>query len=139
MANKKEYKTYKRGQILYVDLGHKPEGVQGGLRPCVVVSNDASNHKYAPQITVCALTTKLKNNPVHVIVKPDDIKGYSLLKESDFLPEDITTVSKNKVCATMGYIPRNAEILNQINYVLAKQLGLLSVVGAKGKEENDGR
>ena len=86
MANKKEYKTYKRGQILYVDLGHKPEGVQGGLRPCVVVSNDASNHKYAPQITVCALTTKLKKNPVHVIVKPDDIKGYSLLKESDFLP-----------------------------------------------------
>lgn len=78
-------------------------------------------------------------NPVHVIVKPDDIKGYSLLKESDFLPEDITTVSKNKVCATMGYIPRNAEIMNQINYVLAKQLGLLSVVGAKGKEENDGR
>lgn len=139
MANKKEYKTYKRGQILYVDLGHKPEGVQGGLRPCVVVSNDASNHKYAPQITVCALTTKLKNNPVHVIVKPDDIKGYSLLKESDFLPEDITTVSKNKVCATMGYIPGNAEIMNQINYVLAKQLGLLSVVGAKGKEENDGR
>ena len=139
MANKKEYKTYKRGQILYVDLGHKPEGVQGGLRPCVVVSNDASNHKYAPQITVCALTTKLKNNPVHVIVKPDDIKGYSLLKESDFLPEDITTVFKNKVCATMGYIPRNAEIMNQINYVLAKQLGLLSVVGTKVKEENDGR
>lgn len=139
MANKKEYKTYKRGQILYVDLGHKPEGVQGGLRPCVVVSNDASNHKYAPQITVCALTTKLKNNPVHVIVKPDDIKGYSLLKESDFLPEDITTVSKNKVCATMGCIPRNAEIMNQINYVLAKQLGLLSVVGTKVKEENDGR
>lgn len=29
--------------------------------------------------------------------------------------------------------------MNQINYVLAKQLGLLSVVGAKGKEENDGR
>ena len=139
MANKKEYKTYKRGQILYVDLGHKPEGVQGGLRPCVVVSNDASNHKYAPQITVCALTTKLKNNPVHVIVKPDDIKGYSLLKESDFLPEDITTVSKNKECVTMGYIHRNAEIMNQINYVLAKQLGLLSVVGTKVKEENDGR
>lgn len=138
MVNKKEYKTYKRGQILYVDLGHKPEGVQGGLRPCVVVSNDASNHKYAPQITVCALTTKLKKTPVHVIVKPDDIKGYSLLKDSDFLPEDITTVSKKKVCGTMGYIPRNGELMNKINIALATQLGLIGVVGSATETLSEG-
>lgn len=135
MVNKKEYKTYRRGQVVYVDLGWKPEGVQGGLRPCVVISNNASNHKYAPQITVCALTSKLKENPVHVVINPLDVKGYHLRAKSDFLAEDMCTVSKKAVCGTIGYIPENSDVMRKIDMAIAKQLNLIDVM--KNYEENE--
>lgn len=69
MAERKIYGKYKRGDVVYADFGHKPHGVEGGLRPCVIVSCDASNHEVAPMVTVCPLSSKLKPIPVHVQIK----------------------------------------------------------------------
>lgn len=96
MNNKetKFYRTYKKGQVVYVDFGWKPNGVQGFLRPAVVVSSDASNHCRAPQITVCPLSSKLKDIKVHVKIKPMDVNGLHLKKTSDFMPEDMQKEQK---------------------------------------------
>ena len=72
MGNRKDYGTYKRGDVVYVDFGSKPHGVEGGIRPGVIVSCDASNHSGAPMVTVCPLSSKLKDIPVHVQIKPED-------------------------------------------------------------------
>ena len=52
MKKKNYFREYKRGQVVYVDFGFQPNGVQGFIRPAVVVSCDASNHSRAPQVTV---------------------------------------------------------------------------------------
>ena len=42
-----------RGDVIYIDLGQYPKSsVQSGVRPCVVVSNNANN-KYAKVLCVC--------------------------------------------------------------------------------------
>lgn len=120
------YKVYKRGQVLFVDFGNRPPGVEGGLRPCVVVSCNKSNHAGAPQITVCPLSSKLKQIPVHVQIKPDDVKGYSLKTVSDFLPEDIQTIPKSAVRGELGYIVEDSEVMVKINDALMMQLRLSS-------------
>ena len=49
-------------------------GCQGFIRPAVVVSADASNHCRAPQVTVCPLSSKLKDNKVHLYKVPNTSK-----------------------------------------------------------------
>ena len=78
MKSKNYYKEYKRGQVVYVDFGWKPNGVQGFIRPAVVVSADANNHCRAPQVTVCPLSSKLKDIKVHVKINPLDVNGLHL-------------------------------------------------------------
>ena len=102
--NKKKYKVYKKGQVIYVDFGHQPPGVQGGIRPSVVVSRNESNHSFAPQITVCPLSSKLKDKKVHVRLQKNDVNGYHLKSESDILPEDMQTVAKSAVRGAIGYV-----------------------------------
>lgn len=53
--NKKRYDKYKKFDVVYADFGRNPHGVQGGIRPGIVVSCDASNHGGAPQISVVPL------------------------------------------------------------------------------------
>ena len=127
MKDKKRYKAYKREQVLFADLGKRPPGVEGGIRPCVVVSCDESNHSGAPQITICPLSSKLKNIPVHVQIKPEDVKGYSLRTVSDLLPEDIQTIPKSAVMGELGYIVAGSNVMGLINKALIMQLGLLHV------------
>ena len=125
MQDKKKYKAYKRGQVLFADFGKRPPGVEGGVRPCVVVSCNESNHSGAPQITVCPLSSKLKKIPVHVQIKPEEVKGYSLRTVSDLLPEDIQTIPKSAVVGELGYLCSNKEVMLRINTALKMQLGLL--------------
>ena len=127
MKDKKKYKAYKRGQVLFADLGKRPPGVEGGIRPCVVVSCNESNHSGAPQITVCPLSSKLKNIPVHVQITPEDVKGYSLKTVSDLLPEDIQTIPKSAVMGELGYIAAGSNVMGLINKALMMQLGLFHV------------
>ena len=135
MNDNKKYKAYKRGQVLFVDFGKRPPGVEGGLRPCVVVSCNKSNHAGAPQITVCPLSSKLKQIPVHVQIKVSDVKGYSLKSVSDMLPEDIQTIPKAAVRGELGYISESAPVMQKINRALRMQLGLMRDENADYREE----
>ncbi|MEF9922245.1 MAG: type II toxin-antitoxin system PemK/MazF family toxin [Anaerovoracaceae bacterium] len=132
---KKYYKSYKRGQVVYVDFGWQPNGVQGFLRPAVVVSSDASNHCRAPQITVCPLSSKLKGIKVHVQIKPLDVNGMHLQKISDFMPEDMQTVPKSAVRGTIGYITVSSKIMDEIDKSLIMQLDLWETAKKMAMEE----
>lgn len=52
----------------------------------------------------------MKDNPVHVIVEPSEIRGYALSNRSDFMPEDIQTLNKGCVRFKSGYIPENQRL-----------------------------
>ena len=137
MNNKetKFYRTYKKGQVVYVDFGWKPNGVQGFLRPAVVVSSDASNHCRAPQITVCPLSSKLKDIKVHVKIKPMDVNGLHLKKTSDFMPEDMQTIPKSAISGTIGHITVSSKVMDEIDKALIVQLDLWESVKKMALEE----
>ena len=118
-------RNIKRGDILYIELGqHANSSVQSGMRPCVVVSNNVNN-RYSTTLCVCPFSGKLKENPVHVRVKPSDVNGY-FLKESDCLAEQITTVDEKQIVSKVGHMPEDSEIMKKINRAMCLQLGMLS-------------
>ena len=133
--NKKHYDKYKKFDVVYADFGRNPHGVQGGIRPGIVVSCDASNHGGAPQISVVPLSSKLKDNPVRVIVEPSEIRGYALSNRSDFMPEDIQTLNKGCVRFKSGYIPGESEIREAMDRAMIMQLNLLPVARKMVLEE----
>ena len=116
-------KDIKRGDVIYVELGqHANSSIQSGMRPCVVLSNNVNN-RYSPNLCVCPFSGKLKDNPVHVKVKPSDVQGY-FLKESDCLAEQIVTIDKKQVVSKVGHIPEDSEIMQKINRAVCVQLGI---------------
>lgn len=135
MKKKNYFKEYKRGQVVYVDFGFKPNGVQGFIRPAVIVSCDASNHRRAPQVTVCPLSSKLKDIKVHVKIKPLDVNGLHLQKISDFMPEDMQTVSKNAIRGHIGYVTVSSNVMEEIDKSLLSQLALWDTAKKVVREE----
>lgn len=135
MADKKTYMQYRKFDVIYADLGKKPHGVEGGVRPCIVISCDMSNHRHAPQISVVPLSSKLKNIPVHVPIEPGSVRGHNLKTVSDFMPEDVQTLAKGCVRGKSGYIPKDSETREQIDRALIRQFDLLPAARKMVMEE----
>ena len=59
-------KKVKRGQIYMANLGNDYKiGVQSGIKPVVILSNDIGN-TYSPSVIVAAITSRNKTNiPTH--------------------------------------------------------------------------
>ena len=87
------------------------------------------------EISVVPLSSKLKDNPVHVIVEPSEIRGYALSNRSDFMPEDIQTLNKGCVRFKSGYIPGESEIREAMDRAMIMQLNLLPVARKMVLEE----
>lgn len=134
-TNKRTYKKYNKFDVVYADFGTNPHGVEGGIRPGIIISCDASNHAHAPQVSVVPLSSKIKDIPVHVIVNPSDVRGYNLRKQSDFMPEDAQTLSKGCIRSKTGYIPKDSLVREEIDRALIMQFDLLPVARKMVLEE----
>ena len=135
MKDRRKYGKYNKFDVVYADFGKNPHGVEGGVRPGVIISCDASNHNGAPQVSIVPLSSKLKDIPVHVIIKPEDVRGYRLRTDSDFMPEDTQTLSKGNIRSKSGYIPKNSEVREEIDRSLIMQFDLLPVARKMVMEE----
>lgn len=84
------------GDVYLVDLGPTIGGEQAKNRPCIVLSANTFNQGTSRLVIVVPLTTKNKNNPLHISVTPaegglktesfalcDQIKSISLLHLSN--------------------------------------------------------
>lgn len=110
----------RRGDVIYAVLTGVPKSsVQKGERPCVVLSNNKSN-QYSTILNVYPFTRKLKHNPVHVVVNPEDVKGY-LPNESDFLGEQPMTIDRKQVISKVGHIDEDSALMNALELAIAKQ------------------
>ena len=45
----------------------------------------------------------------HVIIKPEDVRGYRLRTDFDSMPEDAQTLSKGNIRSKSGYILKKSE------------------------------
>ena len=43
-TEKRKYGKYNKFDVVYADFGKNPHGIQGGIRPGIIISCDASNH-----------------------------------------------------------------------------------------------
>ena len=126
-TEKRRYGKYNKFDVVYADFGKNPHGIQGGIRPGIIISCDASNHDGAPQVSVVPLSSKLKDIPVHVILNPKDVSGFGLSKISDFMSEDAQTISKGCIRAKSGTVIEDSGVREEIDRALIRQFDLLPV------------
>lgn len=107
------------------DMG-KDSHIQQGIRPVVIVSNDAAN-TYSPVVTVVPLTTRRhkKRLPTHA-----KLKGYGLVGTNLLLAEQIITIDRDALFRQVGTIDKEKD-KEAIRHCLAVQLNMV-----KGKEGN---
>ena len=112
-------KTIIRGAIYFADLKDFGNSVQHGLRPVVVVSNDAAN-RYSPVVNVVSMTTKMTkhNLPTHVHLSATE----SGMKDSICLCEQPLSISKNDLQQYVTTL--SANVMEKISNGLKIQLAL---------------
>lgn len=91
---KKDNRIFKRGDVVLVDLGEAKNNIQGGTRPCVVVSNNVGNEHSDILIVVPLTSKKKKYLPTHIVLNLN-------CQESICLCEQVTTISKKQVRETL--------------------------------------
>ena len=97
--------------------------VQYGVRPAIVISNDAANEN-SPAVTVIPLTSNRKKGqlPTHVFVSNPGLTFSSIA-----LCEQIHTLDKSRMIKKLGQIT-NPFTIKAVEYGLAVQLGLVSLL-----------
>ena len=97
--------------------------VQYGVRPAIVISNDAANEN-SPAVTVIPLTSNRKKGqlPTHVFISNPGLTCSSIA-----LCEQIHTLDKSRMIKKLGQIT-NPFTIKAVEYGLAVQLGLVSLL-----------
>ena len=111
----------RRLDVYWVDLGQGSGSIQGGLRFCVVTTNDMAN-KFSPVIQIAPITSSMtkKKLPTHVNVKQGEA---GLSKDSVILLEQNMPVNKTQIRSYIGTIT-DREVARQINQAIKIQMGV---------------
>ena len=111
----------KRGDIYYADLRPVIGSEQGGVRPVLIIQNDAGN-KHSPTVICAAITSKMNKAklPTHVEL---DSKKYHIMKDSVILLEQIRTIDKTRLKEKVCHLDK--AILEQVDQALKVSLELL--------------
>lgn len=110
----------KRGDIYYADLRPVVGSEQGGIRPVLIIQNDAGN-KHSPTVICAAITSKMNKAklPTHVEL---DSKKYNIMKDSVILLEQVRTIDKTRLKEKVCHLDK--EILKSVNAALMVSLDL---------------
>ncbi len=113
--------TVRRGEIYYADLSPVVGSEQGGLRPVLIVQNDAGN-KYSPTVIAAAITSQTGKTklPTHIPLQAE--QGCGLTKDSIVLLEQVRTIDKRRLRERMGQVDDTS--MSKINQALSISLGI---------------
>ena len=114
--------------VFYVKLpDEKCVSEQGGVRPCVIIQNEAGN-LYSPTVIVIPLTTEIKkiNQATHRIIHKTDANG--LVSDSMALAEQVRVVDKSRLREKLGSLDSIKEQNDIINVYLANITGMKKYV-----------
>ena len=104
----------KRGQVYYCDLSPVVGSEQGGLRPCLVISNDIGN-KHSPVVIIAPLTTKISKYRLPTQVLTQD--GKSMIEL-----EQIRTIDKSRISTLYTSVAQ--ETMVQVDRAIKISLGV---------------
>lgn len=106
-----------RGDVWEINLDPTIGREQAGTRPALVLSIDKFNHGHAELVIVLPITSKNKNQPLHVSVTPPE-GGLTML--SFVKCDDIRSVSKQRLkrfCGTVA-VQTMAEVERRMRILL---------------------
>ncbi len=91
----------RKGEIWLAQLNPVKGKEQSGLRPVVILSGNAMNDHFDLVIS-CPLSTKIKNFPGNIILKPNRKNG--LAEKSEVIVFQIRTISKERLISKLGLL-----------------------------------
>ena len=94
----------RRGEIWFGDMGEPVGHEQSGRRPVLIVSDDNFNQGPAELAVVVPLTTRFRDNPMHVTVEPGE---SGLPRTSHIKCENIRCVSHQRLERPLGAVSRD--------------------------------
>lgn len=100
--------NFKRYDIVLVDFGNTMDSEQSGIRPAIIVQNNAGNF-FSSSTIVIPLTKKHKNlnQPTHALIKHSEENG--LRKDSMLLGECVRQVSEKRILQYIGTVSNEFE------------------------------
>lgn len=98
----------RRYDIVQADLGQVIGSEQGGIRPVLIVQNDAGNI-YSSTTIVIPLSSKLKslNQPTHTLIRKSVDTG--LKTDSVLLGEQMRVISSQRIIKKIGTVTNQKE------------------------------
>jgi mRNA interferase MazF len=111
----------RRGELYWLDWSPGRGSEQEGRRPVLVVAADAANRNERYPLTIVVAVSRAQRDIVtHVVVEPDESNG--LRERSSVKCEQVTTVSKDRLCERIGRVTPDA--LDRIDRALKRALSL---------------
>ena len=112
--------SVRRGDIFFADLSPVVGSEQGGVRPVLIIQNDAGN-RHSPTVIAAAITSRLgkANLPTHITVPA---KTCGLTRDSIVLLEQIRTLDKTRLRERMGRLDEPA--MAKVDGAIAVSFGL---------------
>ena len=109
----------KRGDIYRADLDPVVGSEQGGVRPVLIIQNDAGN-LHSPTVIVAAITSRRKkaHMPVHVTITAAE---SGLPADSVVLTEQVRTLEKSRLTHYLGHVTDAAMV--RIDQALRRSIG----------------
>ena len=110
----------RRGDIYYADLRPVVGSEQGGIRPVLIVQNEAGN-RHSSTVIVAAITSQLHKAklPTHVEL---DSKSCDIAKDSVILLEQVRTIDKKRLREKVCHLEGN--VVERVNDALRISLEL---------------
>ena len=112
----------KRGDIYYADLRPVVGSEQGGVRPVLIIQNDAGN-RHSPTVICAAITSRMNKAklPTHVELSSQEC---DISKDSVILLEQIRTIDKQRLKEKVCHL--DARTLCRVDYALKISLELIT-------------
>ena len=112
----------KRGDIYYADLRPVVGSEQGGVRPVLIIQNDAGN-RHSPTVICAAITSRMSKAklPTHVELSAAEC---DITKDSVVLLEQIRTIDKQRLKERVCHL--DTDTLKRVNYALKISLELIT-------------
>ena len=110
----------RRGDVYYADLRPVVGSEQGGVRPVLVIQNDAGN-RHSPTVIVAAITSRMNKAklPTHIELS---CERYEMDKDSVILLEQLRTIDKKRLKDKICHL--DCEIMKKVNDALLISLEL---------------
>jgi len=125
----------RRGDIVEVDFGLPVGSVQGGIRPAVVVQNDAGNIHSPTTLVMSVTSSKMKRSiPTHGELAANS--GCGLDRDSTFTAEQIRTINKSQILRKFGHVTPNQ--MATVDIAVAISFGVYSYAANRSRLQGAG-